>query len=84
MQFSAPITALLGMFFLASSAVATPMSGELDVRQAPNGYCNAQNPIAKYPEGGSCSGNGYACSLNCVDIVSTLRTIAPSRLEEGE
>ncbi|KAL9112386.1 MAG: hypothetical protein Q9227_003228 [Pyrenula ochraceoflavens] len=65
-HFKMQFTALLGLLALTGSAIAAPSPEPaiLDARAT----CNAANPIAAFPVGGSCSGSGYGCSLDCRSI----------------
>ncbi|KAK8035249.1 hypothetical protein PG993_010244 [Apiospora rasikravindrae] len=68
MQFSA-LTALFGLLMTVAPVMAAPAeeANTLDRR----GTCGASAgaPIASFPIGGSCSGNGYGCDTSCHSIV---------------
>ncbi|KAI0205071.1 hypothetical protein F4808DRAFT_473181 [Astrocystis sublimbata] len=70
MQFTTT-TALLGMLLASASASPVAAENKLVVRQSPVGTCGSQfgAPIAAFPIGESCSGDGFACDPSCTDII---------------
>ena len=68
------LTLLPSLFSRSTLSTPTdPSQLQLEPRQKPGGTCSPSgHTITAYKEGSGCSGSGYACSLNCYDVVCNM------------